>query len=1227
MKSKIGTLLFLCVCFCQTYAEKRLALVVGNSEYGKSNYLENPVHDAEDVSAKLSMLGFEVIKLTDATLREMHETVSDFGVKAHAYDIVLFYYSGHGLQAKGENYLMPIDAELKSEADIRYSCLPLNLLLDKLDESSCPMKIVVLDACRNNPFAKSWYRGNSNTGLATVNPPKGTYITFSTAAGSVASDGNGRNSPYTKAFIETLDVPNLSLFDFFNEVGQRVLIETNNEQDPWTNHNTMRGRFLFNYKETHNVQSNLSLELYWTAQQADSLHQRGRELVSDGRITEGRECVRQAVEIREKLLGKISEDYITSLNNYAYSFGAEKNWQKAVELQEQVMTLCGKLKTPHKNIGMYTTNMGRYYYMTGDKTKAAKMWEQALPLVEKHGEIYEFLLNSLGSVYSDAGDQQGISRIMALMEEHNQHELTKPCDEPKCMLERAQYYGTTGNQAKAKECYLKALDMPMDDETKAQVHEAYASYLGGTARDFAAGVDYYLSAANIRKGISGETETYANLMYKAGMYAFVGKKYEQSVNAYQAAIDFYEKHDSDAAKKNVAQCMKGMGNAYSGLKDYAKARDCYQELVNYYEQYDQTNEEYPKAILRLAKAEKFNKEYAVSIDHHKQAMALFDERGMANDYADAAASLQLCYNYAGINETVDRKHDESHEARMAKIDGLIKQELDGLELTQKYLGKLMYARSLATLGGCYEMKEDWENSVKYYQQYMEAVREAIRDEFRLQSEAERMIVWGDEKKDISQMLELLIELPEGNVDLKTEMAGIAYDAELLAKGILLNSSIEFAKVLASKGDKQLQQIYEQTKANEAEIDRLRKNAATDEELERILKLTQQNQELQLKLYRGCAEYADFTNYMSYTWKNVRDSLKANDVAIEFAVVGSYVIKSSNQLKAFILTHEMDSPVIVDICDMKKLQDIETSADLYESQDAGVAIWGPIQKYLSGKRRIFFSADGALNRIAIEYLQYNGKPLSEQFEVYRMSSTKELCYKHESRKPTKAALFGDINYNEQATMTEKTKQDLIAMRSSDGLANLDYTRQEIDGIESLMKEKALKHVSKFRDTEASKEAFMHLDDSQVNIVHIATHGMYNDEKKSTDAESMQNSLLAFAGANLDDNSLVTAADIATMNLRQCDLAVLSACETGLGKLGGDGVFGLQRGFKNAGVHTLLMSLKKVYDESTADLMISFYQHLMEGDTKREALVKAQQDISKKGFNDPKYWATFILLDAY
>ena len=966
-----------------------------------------------------------------------------------------------------------------------------------------------------------------------------------------------------------------------------------------------------------------------TFQQADSLHQRGRELLNEGKIAEGRECTRQAMEMRKKLLGEVSEDYITSLNNYALTFGMEKNYVKAVELQEQVMTLCGKLKIPHKNIGMYTTNMGRYYYLSGDKVKAAKMWEQAIPLVEKHGEIYEFLLNSLGAVYNDTGDQQGISRIMVLMEEHNQHELNKPCDEPKCLIERGNYYGTSGDQAKAKECYIEALKLAKDNETKVLANEAYASFLSGVARDFASAADYYQVAAQTRKVLDGETEAYALLIYKVGMNAFIGKSYEQSIIAYQKALDWFNNNNHAEKQKYVPLCIKGIGHAYSGQKDFEKARDSYQTLVTYYEQNDPVNEEYPKAILRLAKAEKFNKEFTPSIEHHKQAMAMFEERGMANDYAEAATSLQLCYRSAGINETVYGKHNASHAARMAKIEGLIKQELDGLELTKTYLGKLMYARSLATLGGCYEMKEDYENSVRYYQQYMEVVREAIRDEFRLQSEAERMILWGDEKKDISQMLELLVEMPEGHDVQKQKLIEIAYDAELLAKGILLNSSIEFEKVLAANGDAKLKDIYEQSKANETEIENLRKSAATDDDLDKILKLIQKNQSLQLELYRGCAEYADFTDYISYTWQAVQKALQPMAVAIEFAMIGSYIALSTNDLVALVLTKEMSSPAVVRICDAKHLKALEEDESLFAKNEKETIIWGALKKYLAGKSRVFFSADGALNRIAIEYLLYNGKPLSEKFEVYRLSSTKELCYKRKSMMPLKAALFGDINYNEEGTKSKASERSLTSLRESggtDGFADLSNTLREVEEIQSILRSKGVKDAERFRDTEACKSAFMGLTDTRVNLLHIATHGAYKDIKRQTDAESMQNSLLAFAGANLDDRGIVTAADIAQMSLRQCDLAVLSACETGLGKLGGDGVFGLQRGFKNAGVHTLLMSLKKVYDESTADLMISFYQHLMNGASKREALVKAQQDIRKKGFNDPKYWATFILLDA-
>ena len=973
-----------------------------------------------------------------------------------------------------------------------------------------------------------------------------------------------------------------------------------------------------------------------TTQQADSLHQRGRELVNEGKVVEGRECTRQAMEIRKKLLGEVSEDYITSLNNYAYSFGAEKNWQKAVELQEQVMALCGKLETPHKNIGMYTTNMGRYYYMTGDKTKAAQMWEQAIPLVEKHGEIYEFLLNSLGSVYSDTGDQQGVSRIMALMEEHNQHELTKPCDEPKCMLERAQYYATTGNQAKAKKCYQKVLEMKMDDEMKINAFEAYARFMALTAKDRLTAAEYQHQAALLRKGTKGEDTDYAQSMYYAGLYYTLDMTdagYKKAIPCISEALNTYEQQNDCAM---TAKCHQMMGNALGGLKDFAKAKESYAKALAYYEANAKENDEYPKMIERVAAMEKFNKEYDASIAHYRQALALFEERGMMQEYGNAENGLKLCYAYAGRNmeEASDGRHANTiTEAQRKKLDDLIANELQNLELTRTYLGKLAYARSLGTIAGCYAMKGDYEHAIEYYQQYMENIREGIREEFRYESETERMHTWSEEGGNIAQLQELLVDMPDSLNQYRSSLAALMYDAELLSKGILLNSSIEFEKLLSSKNDQQLTTIYRQTKANRSEIERLRREAASDADMERIITLTQENQRLQTKLNDKFHEMDDFTRYISYNWKDVQSHLEAGDISIEFASVNIYLGEETTHMVALLLTKDMAEPEAVMLWDeegQEKYRELfQQDSVMFTKPGVGEIVWGRMAVYLQGKKRIFFSADGVLNNIGIEYLPLNGKPVSEQYEVYRLSSTKELCYKHESGKPTKAALFGDINYNEGATRSEAAQQSLLALRGSgdaEGFADLSNTLREVNEIQSILKSKGIKDAERFRDSDASKSAFMGLTDTKVNLLHIATHGAYRDVKKSTDAESMQNSLLAFAGANLDDNGIVTAADIATMNLRQCDLAVLSACETGLGKLGSDGVFGLQRGFKNAGVRTLLMSLKNVPDGPTADLMISFYRHLMDGSTKREALIKAQQDIRKKRFSDPKYWATFILLDA-
>lgn len=964
-----------------------------------------------------------------------------------------------------------------------------------------------------------------------------------------------------------------------------------------------------------------------TKQEADSLHQLGRTLLEQGRTIEGREYTRQAMEMRKKLFGEKSEDYITSLNNYAlsYTFGKDVDMNRAIELQQEVMKLCGKLKTPHPDFGRYALNMGRMYYIVDDRANAAKYWEQALVAVEKHSEMYESLLEWLGLIYSEDNDYANMQRIMALMEEHNRYELKKPCDEVKCMIERGQYYAETGDNAQAKSWFLQAIAIANGDE-KVDVYEAYGKYLGLNLNDFSAGADYLLSAANLHKELSGENEDYYSLLNTAGIYYYLGKQFQKAIDCYLPVIDFYKKFDLPEARISMALCQKNLGNAYSAIKDYAKAKECFREALNYYKTYDQENEEYPKLIAKLATAEKFNKDNDESIEHYQQAMQIFLERNMMEDYSSTVSSLRLCYAYAGREAEVETLDEIVYAARKAKLDAIIKEETESLEMTRDYLGELVYARSLYTIAGCYNLEEDYGNAIAYYEQYMVAVRDAIRSEFSMQSEAERMTTWDHEKNAMQDMKEMLVLLPADEDSLADRLNSLVYDVALLSKGILLNSSIEFEKVLSDRGDAKLKALYDNIKANDAEIERLRMSIQDDSDLDKILQLTQQNQALQLQLYSDCKELADFTDYISYTWQDVKNALQPTDIAIEFVTIESGPIDDENYMVAMVLTAETPCPVLVPICTLEDVKLMASFDQLYEYE--GV-VWGLMGKILDGKRRIFFSADGGFNHIGIEYLRYDGKPLSEKFEVYRLSSTKELCYHHQAIPMDNVVLIGDINYNEEGVVTEDTRTDLIAMRGGNGeFANLTSTKKEVNEAQKILK-KHVKKVAKLTDTKASQAAFLELSGTQVNLIHIATHGLYNAVEGASETESMQNSILAFAGANLYEDThdgIVTAADIAKMNLRRCDLAVLSACETGLGQLGDDGVFGLQRGFKNAGVHSLLMSIKKVYDNTTADMMILFYSHLVEGFSKREALVKAQQEIRDSGYTDAKYWASFILLDA-
>jgi hypothetical protein len=210
--------------------EPRLALVIGNAAY-PGQALKNPAQDARAMARSLRKLGFAVIERIDAGKKAMEDAILEFGEKLREGGIGLFYYAGHGLQVRGRNYLVPVDALLPSEASVRFQAVDIDVVLEQLNEARNRANIVILDACRNNPFVAQ-LRG-APPGLAAIDAARGTLIAYSTAPGKVAIDGDGANSPYTAGLVRALDVPGLKAEEMFKRVRGYVAEATKGQQTPW----------------------------------------------------------------------------------------------------------------------------------------------------------------------------------------------------------------------------------------------------------------------------------------------------------------------------------------------------------------------------------------------------------------------------------------------------------------------------------------------------------------------------------------------------------------------------------------------------------------------------------------------------------------------------------------------------------------------------------------------------------------------------------------------------------------------------------------------------------------------------------------------------------------------------------------------------------------------------------------------------------------------------------
>ncbi len=250
LKPKTWFLLFALSCLTingPALADKRVALVIGNSAYVNVPSLANPANDARLMADTLHSLGFTLVggsaqlDLDEAGFRR---AIQIFGVQLRGADVGLLYYAGHGLQVRGQNYLVPVNANPSTEADLDFQMVDASLVLRQMESAGTKLNLVILDACRNNPFGGRGLR-STDSGLAQMRAPEGTLISFATQPGNVALDGSDGNSPYTKALAQAMLKPGLDVFRTFNEVGLAVARATGGAQQPWVSLSPITGDFYF----------------------------------------------------------------------------------------------------------------------------------------------------------------------------------------------------------------------------------------------------------------------------------------------------------------------------------------------------------------------------------------------------------------------------------------------------------------------------------------------------------------------------------------------------------------------------------------------------------------------------------------------------------------------------------------------------------------------------------------------------------------------------------------------------------------------------------------------------------------------------------------------------------------------------------------------------------------------------------------------------------------------
>jgi len=783
--------------------------------------------------------------------------------------------------------------------------------------------------------------------------------------------------------------------------------------------------------------------------------------------------------------------------------------------------------------------------------------------------------------------------------------------------------------------------------TLGQIHQQLGNYTKAESLYLEA---IKMDEEGVSLGYTGPT-----LQYLANLYSWMGN-YVKVEPLLKRALIISEKNYGKEGM-SYASLMNDMGNMYSDY-DYKKAEGAYLEAMRVREsQFGKAVNINSVTLNNLAALYLTRGRYSQAKPLLEQALAVTEKEIGKGGFIYALCLDEL----ASLNRS---------EGNFPVAASALDEVLAAYERSVGR-GNLSYLNAEANLAATYEAMGQIERAEPWFLRSKESYLIKIENFFPMLSEFEKETFYQSVKHHFDSFNSYCILRKEQNPNILGEM----YNNQLATKALLLNSSSKWKQRIRNSGDKKLFALYTEWESNQGLLARCYKDKGGNQNKQKIDSIENLTNVQEKELSRRSEMFATISEKKRSTWQEVKSKLKANEVAIEmirvkkFGVWGFVTDSSDAKLPryaqhgltdticyaALLLTNSSSTPELVLL---KNGNDLETKYIKHYSnsikaqtadEESYNQFWKPIAEKLNKlyKKpidgiRVYFSADGVFNQINLNTLlnPVTHKYVLEETKISLLTNTKDLLtVQREEAYNNLAYLFGYPDYGisvaDRNVLVKKERDSqpvyyaLALERGSDDLSDLPGTKTEVENIAGLMTSKGWQPEVLIGDKaleETLKDCF------KPRVLHIATHGYFQPDATSTQNPLLRSGLmLAGAGQTLAGNKddkmedgILTAYEAMNLNLDNTDLVVLSACETGLGSVSnGEGVYGLQRAFKVAGAKTIIMSLWKVDDQATQELMTSFYENWLKTGNKRQSFEMAQQDIKLK-YKSPYYWGAFVMV---